>query len=181
MKRKKRLYISLTFAGLLIVLTVISFSSTYIMDNFIGTSSTAKGLTVSVVTRTSGGYFSANNVIAIWIENNAGTFIKTLTVYADGCQKDLTEWEKSSKGNIKEAITGSTRTNYGHVEGFWNGTNASGKVVPDGIYKVCMELNNKHGVNNYTSFAFTKGPYIVILTPQNQTGFSSLSIKWSPL
>jgi len=181
MKRRRKLYLALTFAGLLIALTVISFSNTYIMDNFIGSSSTAKGLTVSVVTRTPEGFYSANNVIAIWIEDNSGTFIKTLTVYSDGYKKDLSVWEDASKGNLKDAIIGTCRTNYGRIHGFWNGTDVNGDQVPDGDYKVCMELNNKKEFNRYTSFDFTKGPDVEILTPENETGFTSISIKWSPL
>jgi hypothetical protein len=181
MKRRKKLYLSLTFAGLLIALTVISFSNDYIMDKFIGSSSTANGLTVSVATRTIGGYYSANNVVAVWIESHSGVFIKTLTVYANGCQKELTEWEKVSKGNIKGAKTGAIRTNYGHIHGFWNGTDINEKVVPDGDYKVCMELCSKKGEDICTSFDFTKGPDVEILTPLNEKGFSSIFIKWSPL
>lgn len=139
------------------------------------------GLTVSVTTSTAGGGYAPRNVVAIWIENNAGQFVKTLTVYAQARASDLTNWSSSSGGNKVDAVTGATQSNYGTIYGVWNGTDVSGTVVADGTYKVCMELTDKGSTGNFSAFPFTKGTAAVTLTPGNVSSFSSISIKWVPL
>lgn len=139
------------------------------------------GLVVTTVTSTTGGGYSPRNIVAIWIESNAGVFVKTLTCKAAERKYDLTKWESSSKGNTVDASTGATLTSFGTVTGVWNGTDVNGKVVADGTYKVCMELTDKSATGNYSSFTFTKGTVAATQTPANAPSFSSISIKWMPL
>jgi len=139
------------------------------------------GLIVSAVTSTAGGNYAPRNVVAIWVENSSGTFVKSLTVYAAARRSDLTKWTTASGGNTTDATTGATQSNFGTVYGTWNGTNTSGAVVPDGTYKVCMELTDKNGTGNFSSFSFTKGSTTSTLTPVNTSSFSSVTIKWMPL
>jgi hypothetical protein len=139
------------------------------------------GLFVSVATSTAGGNYTPRNVVAIWVENSAGTFVKTLTVYAQAREYDLTHWSASSGGNKVDAITGATQNSFGTIKANWNGTDTSGKVVADGTYKVCMELTDKSSTGNFSSFQFTKGTATATLTPANVQSFSSISLKWIPL
>lgn len=139
------------------------------------------GLTVSVVTGTAGGNFAPNHVVAIWIENSAGTFVKTLTVYAQARAYDLTNWISVSGGNTVDAVSGATRTNHGTIYGSWDGTDTKGITSPDGIYRLCMELTDKSSTGNFSYFTFTKGPVAQTQTPPDVPSFSSISIKWVPL
>lgn len=52
--------------------------------------------------------------------------------------------------------------------------------MPDGVYKVRMELTDKNATGNFSTFTFTKGPQGVTLTPANVPSFSSISITWEP-
>ena len=141
----------------------------------------SNGLTVSVVASSTGGSYAPRHVVAIWIENSAGTFVKTLTAYAKDRTYDLTNLESASGGNTVDALTGATQTTDGTINGTWNGTDITGKVVADGVYRVCMELTDKGSTGNFSFFTFTKGAVAATQTPANAPSFSSISIKWVPL
>jgi Secretion system C-terminal sorting domain len=116
------------------------------------------------------------NITAVWIENNAGLFIKTKYRFVSSVTQDhLPTWAAKSGGvlsnalsancNVTDAVTGATRTSVtvstatapaAYVKAntlTWDGKNVSGAangvVVPDGIYKVWIEStwNDTGGVN----------------------------------
>lgn len=145
------------------------------------TSSTSPGLTVSTLTTTSNGQYAPNNIVAIWVENSSGTFVKSLLVDAAQRKSHLTKWISSSKGNITDAKTGATRSSHGIVTAVWNGTDTSGKIVANGQYKVCMEITENASTGSYSTFDFTKGTAAETKTPAKVTGFASIGIKWLPL
>jgi len=141
-----------------------------------GSSNSTGTLTVSVLTVAPGGGYSPKNVVAIWIETNAGVFVKSLLVYANARKNDLTTWYPNSSGNVVNAITGATQSSNTTRTCTWNGTDVGGAVVVDGTYKVCMNIAD--GKTAFGSFAFTKGTAAVTLAPANVTGFSNISISW---
>ena len=133
-------------------------------------------LTVSVLTVSQGGGYSPKNVVAIWIETNAGVFVKSLLVYANARKVDLNTWYPNSAGNVVNAITGATQSSEGTRTCTWNGTDITGAVVLDGTYNVCMDYDD--GKHATTSIPFLKSPTAVTLTPANVAGFSNISISW---
>jgi hypothetical protein len=145
------------------------------------TSSTSPGLTVSTLTTTTNGQYAPKNIVAIWVENSSGTFVKSLLVNASQRKSHLTKWISSSKGNITDAITSATRSSHGVVKAVWNGTDTSGKIVANGTYKICMELTENASTGTYSTFNFTKGIAAETQTPAQATGFASIGIKWIPL
>ena len=139
-------------------------------------------LNVSVATSSAVGNYAPRNIIAIWIEDNSGNFVKTLLANADRRIEYLYTWKAatSAKGiqyNRVDAITGATLTSHGTRTCTWNGTDYNKNMVADGTYYVCMELTDKHATGNYSKFAFTKGANNLV-TPPNVTGFSSVNIQW---
>jgi len=148
----------------------VTFTTSAASANTTGT------LSVSVLTVAPGGGFAPKNVVAIWIETNAGVFVKSLLVYANARKVDLTTWYPNSAGNTVNAITSATQSSNSTRTCTWNGTDVSGTVVLDGTYKVCMNIAD--GKTAFNSFTFTKGPTAVTLTPANVTGFSNISISW---
>ena len=143
--------------------------------------STPGTLSVSVTTSaTAGATYAPRNVVAIWIQDNSGLFVKTLLVYANARISDLTNWNTSSAGNKVDAITAATQTTHGVRSSSWNGTNVSGVVVADGTYTVKMELTDKNGTGNVGTFTFVKGPAAQTLTPAAVPSFSALTITWTP-
>jgi len=148
----------------------VTFTTAAVSANTTGT------LTVSTLTVAPGGSYSPKNVVAIWIETNAGVFVKSLLVYANARKTDLTTWYPNSAGNVVNAVTGATQSSNTTRSCTWNGTNVSGVVVLDGTYKVCMNIAD--GKTAFGSFPFTKGPTAVTIAPANVTGFSNISISW---
>lgn len=146
---------------------------------------TAGLLTVTTTTSSAGGNYAPRNILAIWIEDEQGNWVKTLMAYANARITHLNIWEASTSAagstyNVVDAITGPTQNNHSERISSWNGTNLNGTVVPDGTYRLIMELTDKNGTGNYSTFTFIKGPNPVNLTPSNVPSFSSISIVWEP-
>ena len=172
---------SIHFLFQLILGIIITFSFGCTTSNPPTGPTNKTGLIVSTVTSSAGGPYAPNHVVAIWVENSAGSFVKTLTVYAQARSYDLTNWESISGGNSVDAVTGATQSSHGTIYGSWNGTDTKGVVVPDGTYRLCLELTDKSSAGNFSFFTFTKGAGAETLTPSNVPSFSSISIKWVPL
>ena len=143
---------------------------------------TSGKLNVSVTTSSAGGNYAPGNIIAIWIEDNSGNFVKTLLAYADKRIQHLNTWETSTnkKGimyNRTDAITGATQSSHTTRTCTWNGTDYNKNQVTDGTYYVCMELTDKNATGNYSKFSFTKG-LSNLVTPSNVPSFASVNIQW---
>jgi hypothetical protein len=141
-------------------------------------------LAVSVITSSTGGNYAPRNVVAIWIEDNSGKFVKTLLAYAHTRKTHLNTWEASTTAsgsafNVTDAISGATQNSHGTLACQWNSKDYTGKLMADGDYKVRMELTDKNGTGNVASFTFTKGPNAQKLSPANVPSFSSISLNWT--
>jgi len=141
-------------------------------------------LSVSVSTSSAGGNYAPRNIVAIWIEDNSGKFVKTLLAYANTRKTHLNMWEASTTSigsafNSIDAITGATQSSHSTRTCTWNGTDYNKKLVSDGVYKVRMELTDKNSSGNAASFSFNKGPNTQKLTPANETSFSAISLNWT--
>lgn len=139
-------------------------------------------LNVSVATSSTGGNYAPRNIVAIWIEDASGNFVKTLLAYADKRIQHLNTWEtatslKGSVYNRIDAITGATQSSHGTRACSWNGTDYNKNLVADGKYFVCMELTDKNATGNFSKIAFTKGANNLV-APQNAPSFSSINMMW---
>lgn len=133
------------------------------------------------------------NVMAVWIESSTGTFVKTRARNAGGGTSDhLTVWAVKSGGsagncmsascNTLGATTGATLSNFGNRNFSWDGTNASGNVVPDGTYKIFVESTWNHGSAATTtrSYTFVKGAAQDLQTPASDANFTNITLAWNP-
>ena len=134
------------------------------------------------------------NVEAIWIEDNAGAFVKTrMRFWSSGTNDHLPSWVTNSGQNVApDAVVGATRTSsttptaFGAKTITWDGKGAvSGTTMPDGVYKVMIEsswatntASGQHGL--ITSYTFTKGPVAEHLTPAGDANFSAITSDWVP-
>jgi len=141
-------------------------------------------LTVSTTTKTYNGQYAPKNIMAIWIEDSSGAFVKTLLAYTSNTKyrSYLSNWKSatSSTYNTVDATTGATRSSHGTRSCTWNGTNTSGTLVADGTYTVKMEMTESNATGKIGSFTFTKGSSATTVTPSSITGFSDITIKWTP-
>lgn len=143
-------------------------------------------LTVTATTSTAGGNYSPKNIVAIWIEDGQGDFVKTLLAYAQTRKTHLNTWEASTTAagsafNVVDAITGATKSSHGTRTCTWNAKDVNQNIVNDGTFTVWMELTDKNGTGNFSSFEFVKGTEPVSLTPSNVPSFAGISIVWEPL
>jgi hypothetical protein len=166
------------FSRIRLIVFVLFFAIS--ADMFAQTSGT---LSFSVTTTSSGGY-SPDHFLAIWIENNAATFIKTKVRYTNSGDLDhMQTWVTKSGQNVVDAVTGSTLTTHGTITFLWNGTNVAGSVVPDGSYFVWLEMAWASSLSTgktVTSFPFTKGASAFNSNPANTANFTSMSLDWVP-
>lgn len=142
-------------------------------------------LTVSTTTSNAGGNYNPKNVVAIWVENDNGEFVKTLLAYAQNRKTHLNTWQAStvaagSEYNTTDAITGATKTSHATRTCTWNGLDYNGDLMPDGTYAVWMELTDKNNTGNYSSFTFTKGIDSDMQEPADVASFANISIHWQP-
>lgn len=142
-------------------------------------------LNVSTFTSETGGNYAPRNIVAIWIENENGEFVKTLLAYAQNRKTHLNTWQASTAAagteyNTVDAITGATKSSHATRECMWNATDYNGNIVADGTYYLWMELTDKNNTGNYSSFAFEKGAAEQLQTPDDVPSFGSLSIYWQP-
>lgn len=145
---------------------------------------TNETLAVSVTTSSTGGNYAPRNILAIWIEDSSGKFVKTLLAYANTRITHLNTWQASSLAAGKEfdktdAISGATQSGHATRTCQWNGTDYAGKLMADSDYKVRMELTDKNATGNVASFTFTKGATAQKLTPASVSSFSSVTLNWS--
>lgn len=140
-------------------------------------SSTAPSkLSFSVTTVSPNGRYSPRNIYAIWVVDAQDKFVKTLAKFARTRQVYLTGWNRAAGGNVVDAVTGATMSNHGTRSVTWDLTNASKQPVPDGDYKIVLELTDKDGTGPTTSVSFTKGPSGVRLNPPNASSFTQMSL-----
>jgi hypothetical protein len=138
-------------------------------------------------------YQGTKNVMAVWIESSTGTFVKTRARNAGGGTSDhLAVWAVKSGGsagncmsancNVLGATTGATLSNFGTRNFSWDGTDASGNVVPDGTYKIIVESTWNHGSAATTtrSYTFVKGAAADVQTPTADANFTGISLAWNP-
>jgi len=149
------------------------------------TGQTSGELTVTITTSSSGGNYAPKNIVAIWIENSTGQFVKTLLAYAQTRITHLNTWQAAtnavgSEFNRTDAITGATQSGHGIRTCKWNGTDYNGALMTDGNYTLKMELTDKNETGNYSSISFTKGSTSQTLNPSNTPSFSSIGITWIP-
>jgi len=136
---------------------------------------------------------SSKNVLAVWIEDNSGAFVKTrMRFWGNGTNDHLPSWKSNSGQNVVDAITGATRTAsttppaFGEKTVVWDAKNVSGITVPDGTYKVFVESswNNPEPPNGQHSaiinFNFDKSVEATHVTPTGNTNFKNISIDWIP-
>lgn len=142
-------------------------------------------LNVSVSTSEAGGNYAPRNIVAIWVEDENGNFVKTLMAYAQNRITHINTWQAStnaagSEYNVVDAITGATRNSHATRACLWNGLDYNQNLMPDGTYYLWMELTDKNNTGNYSSFEFIKGENMQQLNPSNVPSFSNISISWEP-
>lgn len=137
-------------------------------------------LSFSVTTTEPAGNYNNVNVIALWIEDTNGTFVKTKIRYAASRIAYLTRWITESGYNVVDAVTGPTRSTHGTLTFNWNATNVSAAVVADGYYRVYIQMSDKNSAGPITYVQFQKDSSAHTVSPANVGNFTNMSLNWNP-
>lgn len=139
---------------------------------------------------------NSQHVLAVWIQTNAGAFVKTKLRYVGGNTNDhLPTWASqasctsglanNASCNTVDGTTGATRSAWTTYTVTWDGKMgpaATGTLQPDGIYKVAIQSTWNHGTTGtaLTTYTFTKGASVDHQTPAANTTYSNVVIHWQP-
>ncbi len=149
----------------------------------------------------SSGNFNADKryVLAIWIANNGGNFVKTINRYCEATYYDkLPNWSSYAgcdfSGTILNAmgsscatsgaILGGVLTSYAPRTIIWDGTNSNGSLAQDMLYNVRIEETWGPGssARSVKNFSFIKGPNVDDQTTgiPSDANFTGISLLWQP-
>lgn len=142
--------------------------------------STAGTVDISITTKEKNVGYHPKHVLAIWVEDDAGTYVKTLKVRADKRKQYLYSWNSASGGNTTDAVTGATLSSHGTHTVSWDCTNKTGEVVEDGEYTLFVEYTSEHAQGPLTSIVFTKSADAFSVKPSDLTYFTDMDLVFTP-
>jgi hypothetical protein len=151
-----------------------------------GSGGGAAPLQISVTTSaTAAPVYSPAHVLAVWVENQGGTIVKTIGRYADIRKVALVAWQAKAGTNDVDAVSGATRIGYTTPATIsWDLKDRQGTIVADGTYTIRMEVADTNATaanqNNQGTFTFVKGTQPQMQTGLSNGGFSNVSINFTP-
>jgi len=146
-------------------------------------------LTVTFTSVDLRGRYAPRNIGAVWIESGSGTFVKTLERWASIRANDLRTWNSKSGGwssffgigataDELDAVSRATLRSHETHTLTWDMVDNNGQVVPDGAYKVGIDVAD--GSNQSTYVDFDKGSAPVNVSLPSQTPSSNLTLTYQP-
>ena len=139
-------------------------------------------------TQTSNPRYKPRNIVAVWVEDDHGAFVRTLMRYAVRRVKYLRAWRAIADDQAiidarPDVITGATRSNYGALTAHWDLTDVAGDPVPAGTYTIRMELTDHDSSsaagNNEGAFTFEHDGQPFEQTGLSNGGFTNVHIQYA--
>ena len=106
----------------------------------IDTAAPLESVLITVRTRSYEGMFAPANVGSIWIEDMAGNFVRTVSVWGGVRREHLVSWNASSSDNRVDAVTAATAEAHHSWLAEWDLRDADGVEVVPGVYTARFEL-----------------------------------------
>lgn len=132
----------------------------------------------TVRTSSPNGNYSPRNIGAIWIEDAAGQFVKTLTVWANRRMRYLYTWDAASGRNTVDAVTSATASSHGTHTASWDLTDVNGDPVPAGTYTLRLEMTDEHSQGPLTAFSVPVGQPSDTLVLPEENYFHDMELRW---
>ncbi len=141
-------------------------------------------MTFQVITVSDGVAYAPRHVLAIWIKDGAGNFVKSRKVMAATRKQHLVKWMASSGNNSTDATTGATLNQHTSHTVTWDCRNLQGNIVPDGNYEVWIEYTSQNSANTgvagpFYSYSFSKGTSPLNVTIPDQTYFKNMLLTYN--
>lgn len=142
-------------------------------------------LTVTYTTQSHGGPYAPAHVVAVWIENDAGAFVKTVDRWAGVRRQHLVAWTQKAGAADIDAVSGATRNSHTQpLTATWDLRDRQGQEIPDGTYTLRMELADSNATqalqNAQGTFTFTKNAAGSTQTGLASGGFTNVTITHAP-
>jgi hypothetical protein len=96
--------------------------------------------TISFITSGAGGEYAPKHVLAVWLENKDGGFIRTLGVWGGTRRYDLHTYLAAGGSSGSDATMGATLLFHASRTLTWDMTDGSGNPVADGAYRLRIEV-----------------------------------------
>jgi hypothetical protein len=140
-------------------------------------------LTVSFTTLPLNQTWTPDNVGAVWVEDASERYVKTLELWAGIRKKSLYKWGvRACQQSEPDIVTQATLAAHGEHMATWNGKDFKGNVVPDGRYKVFIEVTETElDVGSASTHEFDKGPMPTTVVPGDGEAHQALTITYSPM
>jgi len=140
-------------------------------------------LAVTFTTTSPGGdvRFDPQHDQAVWVENAAGAFVKTIGRWGVVEYRHLTQW-MAADGTHIDGWTGATPKAYQQHTALWNLKDRNGVEVPNGIYYIRFELTNQNADKNQfrrTTVAFLKDGVPKSQFLGSQDGFLNITLDYT--
>lgn len=144
-----------------------------------------ESLQLTVTTTQGTGNYAPRNIVAVWVEDQGGTFVKTIGRWANTRKQHLVAWQAKAGANDADAVSGATRQNHATpLTITWDLKNKANAIVPDGTYTIRMEstdLNaNQAAQNHQGTFTFVKGAAAQTQNNLSNGGFTNVTITYDP-
>lgn len=145
----------------------------------------AKGGTLSVEFKTVAlnQLWGPANVGAVWIEDAAENYIKTLELWADVRRKSLYQYGKRAcQKSEPDVVSRATLPMPGDHKVMWNGKDLQGRTVPDGLYRLFIEVTETEAdIGRAVKYEFPKGPMPAMLQPPDAEPHQGLKVTYTPV
>ncbi len=168
-----------TICVLAIIFIVFIIDTSFTINKNNEKIATEGNVTFSVRTVTNNGPYSPKHVLAIWVEDATGNFVKTSKIRAASRIQYLYSWNSASSGNTVDAISGATLNSHTTHTATWDCKDLRGNFVQDGDYKMYVEFTEAHAQGPITSVTFNKGTTSLTLTPAEETYFKDITLDYA--
>jgi hypothetical protein len=148
------------------------------------TGAAATKLTATITTVTQGGKYAPKNVGAIWIADSSGKWLFTLEYWNSLVNSQWLTKYNSVNGPAyvlfgatapADTVTGATLAMHKTHTVNWSFKDSKGQVVPDGAYKLMIELTEASATGKTQEYDFMKGP-AASTTPADTAYFTGVKI-----
>jgi hypothetical protein len=152
-----------------------------------GVVGTAGALTIAYTTQTVDAFFAPKNCSAVWIETMTGAYVATIEVRCALRRPGLVYWQERGctdpDGLGPDVTTSATlKTHETTHEIEWTGLDFEGKGVPDGMYKLHIEItetDKEPGELNVVDIVKGPSPYTEPLPVPLDGYLKEGSVTWT--
>ena len=134
-------------------------------------------LAFAVTTAPVGLRYQPKNIGAIWIEDDSGTFVKSLKVWARVRARYLTTYNTARTGQAVDVTASATLSSHQTHTVSWDLKGRSGAPVPPGKYSVCTELTDGDATGKSTCVDFDTSAPPSTSNPPDAASFKSMKLE----